>query len=179
MKKAVCAVALLLALWVGAACGPAAREWEKPAEWQKGSVFVNGVELEGEYAMIYSEPVNTDETGWFGWAGTEVPFTAILKACGFEVAWTDDFHARMTFRGKAYTLDLQKVDVTEDETGDTVLLPAPGSRRSYTVAERELYLDSTTIESFFTLIGERLMIDVDVAGLRVDVTFQTESPAEE
>ena len=171
MKKAVCFVFLLLALLGVGACGSGEQDWEKPTAWQQGSVFVNGAELEGEYAMIYSEPVSTDEMGWFSWAGTELPFTAILKACGFEVAWTDDFHARMTFRGKAYTLDLQKIDVTEDETGDTVLLPAPGSRRSYTVAERELYLDSTTIESFFTLIGERLMIDVDVDGLRVDVTF--------
>ena len=173
MKKAVCAVVLVLALLGVGACGSGEQDWEKPTAWQKGSVFVNGVELEGEYAMIYSEPVSTGEMGRFSWSGTELPFTAILKACGFEVAWTDDFHARMTFRDRRFALDLTTQKVSEENGDDDFIgnLGLGGGCTSCSVGEREIFFDSATTCGFFRELGEDVRIQVDVAGLRVDVTF--------
>ena len=58
MKKAVCIVVLLLALLGAGACGSGDQDWEKPTAWQKGSVFVNGAELEGLYDRVEAEEVS-------------------------------------------------------------------------------------------------------------------------
>ena len=194
MKKAVCFVVLLLALLGVGACGRHVNYGKvyqngKPMEAREGTIFVNGEELKGEHALIYCKEggiggclgtgfaIEAGEAGY--WAGTELPFTAIVKANGFEVTWLDETRAELTFQDRIFHLDLEKI-VVSDERGWDMLIGVPGAYQTYTVAERELFLDCRSVEGFFEEIGEDVMrYKIDTRGLRVDVTFQTESPAQE
>ena len=142
---------------------------------QKGKIFVNGTELEGESAWFISEEYESNDgcrQSVQVYETVELPFTAILKAYGFEVEWLDDIHARISMDDKIFELNLERVEVTEKESDFNYLVPAPGSRRSYTLMENELYLDYITTKSFLFLANDdRILIDTDQQALRVDVTF--------
>ena len=144
---------------------------------QEGKIFVNGTELEGESAWFISEEYESNDgcrRSTQVYETAEVPFTAILKAYGFEVEWLDDQYASLTFKDKVYKLDLEKIEVIDQETGENWLEFAPGERGSYTVAKRELYLDQVNTKCFLYLIDdmrEGIFIEGDKEALRVDVTF--------
>lgn len=145
---------------------------------QEGKIFVNGTELEGESAWFISEEYESNDgcrRSTQVYETAEVPFTAILKAYGFEVEWLDDQYASLTFKNKVYKLDLEKIEVIDQETGENMLVFAPGGEKaSYTVAKRELYLDQTNTQWFLILIDdmrEGIFIEADKQALRVDVTF--------
>ena len=191
MKKAVCIVFLLLALLGVGACGRHVNYGKvyqngKPMEAREGTIFVNGEELKGEHALIYCKEggiggclgtgfaIEAGEAGY--WAGTELPFTAIVKAYGFEVTWLDETRAELTFQDRIFfRLDLEEMDVNLD----TLFGPIAGTYKTYTIAERELFLDCSSISVFFDKIDTKMRYEIDTRGLRVDVTFQTESPAQE
>ena len=145
---------------------------------QEGKIFVNGTELEGESAWFISEEYESNDgcrRSTQVYETAEVPFTAILKAYGFEVEWLDDQYASLTFKDKVYKLDLEKIEVIDQETGENMLVFAPGGEKaSYTVAKRELYLDQVNTKCFLYLIDdirEGIFIEADKQALRVDVTF--------
>lgn len=190
MKKTVCIVVLLLALLGIGACGRHVNYGKvyqngKPMVAREGTIFVNGEELKGEHALIYCKEggiggclgtgfaIEAGEAGY--WAGTELPFTAIVKAYGFEVTWLDETRAELTFQDRIFHLDLEEMDVNLD----TLFGPIAGAYKTYTIAERELFLDCNSISVFFDKIDTKMRYEIDTRGLRVDVTFQTESPAEE
>ena len=191
MKKAVCIVFLLLALLGVGACGRYVNYGKvyqngKPMEAREGTIFVNGEELKGEHALIYCKEggiggclgtgfaIEAGEAGY--WAGTELPFTAIVKAYGFEVTWLDETRAELTFQDRIFfRLDLEEMDLNLD----TLFGPIAGTYKTYTIAERELFLDCSSISVFFDKIDTKMRYEIDTRGLRVDVTFQTESPAQE
>ena len=68
-------------------------------------------------------------------------FHCNIKAYGFESEWVDDSHAKLLFKNKIYHLYLTSVEMIEEETGADLIVPVPGSKRSYTIADRELYLN--------------------------------------
>ncbi len=136
---------------------------------QQGKIFVNGVELSQEYALIYYDADKMEN------CNTELPFTAILQCYGFEIEWMNDFHAKLTFNERSFELDLERITVIEEGAKESILLPAPGGRRTYTVAHKELYLDSSTTRSFMSLIDEDLMSRTDYENFTVSVTFDREA----
>lgn len=133
---------------------------------QKGKIFVNDIELLGEYAQIYFESNKPNEC-----RNAELPFIAILKAYGFESEWVDDSHAKLLFKNKIYHLYLTSVEMIEEETGADLIVPVPGSKRSYTIADRELYLDYINVKGFMALIGENVRINVNSNTYCVNVYF--------
>ena len=135
---------------------------------QKGKIFINNVELQEQYALIHSKPYYVN--GYWQ-AGTELPFIAILKEYGFNIEWDDDSNAKLCYKSKTYFLDLVKVEVTEKRGGNSILIPAPGSGRSYTIIDKELYLDYGTLISFMSLLDEDINIIVNYDALSVNVSF--------
>ena len=64
-----------------------------------------------------------------------------------------------------------KVEVTEEKGGKSILIPEPGSGRSYTIIDKELYLDYSTLKSFMSLIDEDINVIVNYDTLCVNVSF--------
>lgn len=139
-----------------------------PMNTQKGNIFINGVELKEQFALIHSKPYHVN--GYWR-AGTELPFIAILKEYGFNIVWDDDSNAKLYYKSKTYFLDLIKVEVAEEKGGKNFLVPEPGSGRSYTVIDKELYLDYSTLRFFMSLIDEDINIRVNYDTLCVNVSF--------
>ena len=145
----------------------------KPLEAQTGEIYMNRVKMEGEFALIYSEPLKTDPTGWFVWCGTELPFIAVLKAYGFDVGQVDDDLVKVTANDRVFTINLKEKKVMEEGGSNDFIrdLGLGGGWTSYSVRGQEIFFDYATIKGFFRQIGENLRIEVDVNALRVDVTF--------
>lgn len=129
---------------------------------QKGKIFINDI-ISGEYCLFKSYDGNN--------GNVELPFIAILKAYGFDVEWINDNHAKIVFKSKNYHLYLNSIEVIEEITGYDLIEPAPGSKRSYTIANKELYLDYINIMAFMNLIGENIKFDVNYDTLSVNVSF--------
>ena len=104
-------------------------------------------------------------------AGTELPFIAIIKEYGFDIDWDNDSIAKLFYNSKTYFLDLIKVEVAEEKGGKNFLVPEPGSGRSYTVIDKELYLDYSTLRCFMSFIDEDINVIVNYDTLCVNVSF--------
>ena len=139
-----------------------------PMNTQKGNIFINGVELKEQFALIHSKPYHVN--GYWQ-AGTELPFIAIIKEYGFNIDWDNDSIAKLFYNSKTYFFDLVKVEVTEEKGGKSILIPEPGSGRSYTIIDIELYLDYSTLRCFMSFIDEDINIIVDYDTLCVNVSF--------
>lgn len=140
----------------------------RPMISQRGKIFINNEELKGQFALIHSKPYY--ENGGCQ-VGTELPFIAILKEYGFNIEWDDDSNARLYYKSKTYFLDLIKVEVTEIKGGKNFLIPEPGNWQSYTIIDKELYLDYSTLRCFMSFIDEDINIIVDYDTLCVNVSF--------
>ena len=140
----------------------------RPMISQRGKIFINNEELKGQYALIHSKPYHVNGC-WQ--AGTELPFIAIIKEYGFNIDWDNDSIAKLFYNSKTYFFDLVKVEVTEEKGGKSILIPEPGSGRSYTIIDKELYLDYSTLKSFMSLIDEDINIIVNYDTLCVNVSF--------
>ena len=139
-----------------------------PMNTQKGNIFINGVELKEQFALIHSKPYHVN--GYWQ-AGTELPFIAIIKEYGFNIDWDNDSIAKLFYNSKTYFFDLVKVEVTEEKGCKSILIPEPGSGRSYTIIDKELYLDYSTLRCFMSFIDEDINIIVDYDTLCVNVSF--------
>lgn len=120
-------------------------------EVKNGTLYIHGSEITQENVTIhYIENLSY----------ADLPFTEVLKGLGFNIEWVDDNTADISYKDKKYVLDLTAVSFTEVGSNSN-RFGVPGSRMYYTISQKELILDSTTIQGALFLIGYDVFIDID------------------
>ena len=115
---------------------------------KRGVLKMNGVDITRENVIIHSNYA-------------ELPLVDIMKRLGMKVDWVDKSTAEITYKDKKYILNLSEVSLVEIGQNFNLLLPPPGGNRFYTVLEKELILDSNTIQSAMYLMGIKMNIDIN------------------
>lgn len=113
-----------------------------------GLLKVNEVDITQENVMLY-----------FNYA--ELPITKLMESLGAKVDWVDNSIAEITYKEKAYTLNLATVSLIEVGQNFNLLLPPPGDNRVFKVLDKELVLDSNTIKSTLYQMGTKINVDIN------------------
>ena len=115
-----------------------------------GSLFVNGKEV------TVKNPIKI----YFDYA--ELPLTTVLENLGGNVKWQNDNIATISFKGKKYKLDMEKISVIKvGRKLDNLIMPITGGYRFYETVDRELILDSNMIQQVLKQMGAEISIAID------------------
>ena len=93
-----------------------------------------------------------------------LPFVKTISALGAEVTWQNETTAEILCNGKLYTLDLDNASlIAQDDQGDLNLFAINGGgKRTAVVQEKEIMLDSPTINSaWIKMCTKRLDLQFD------------------
>ena len=134
---------------------------EPQKESQSGTLIVNN-----GTAVIENVVIHFKENANYA----DLPLTEVMKSLGMTVAWIDNDTADIAYNEKKYVLKLSEVSLVEFEQSFNLLSPTPGGKRSYTVLNKELVLDSNTMKSALYQMGEDVSIGIDSSKLIVSIT---------
>lgn len=117
--------------------------------FKSNTLFINGKGIYKENILILQ-------------GKAELPFVAILSSLGANVEWINNDSAKIKYKGEKYILDLKnKSFMREDGHSINYLNCPPGSTGYYCkVANREVFIDSSTIREIMYFMGENIEVMV-------------------
>ncbi|MDD2268865.1 MAG: hypothetical protein PHY15_04850 [Eubacteriales bacterium] len=173
MKKRIILYVTCIVILLSMGLGGALLYFEKPTI-KSGTLNVNGADITSINVTIrkekFSNPVvpfpdsfiakinDLFNEGYYYHA--DLPLTEVLESLGMSVEWVDDNTANIAYEDKKYTLDLTNVSIVEVGTTQNHISPLAGGRRVYTVLDRELILDDTTIKWFVHEVGKEIDVRI-------------------
>jgi len=104
----------------------------------------------------------------------DLPFTEVMKGLDMSVVWVASDTAEITHNDKKYILGLSEVTFVESGKSKNLIIIPPGTKATIRAIDRELILDSTTMQSVLYGIGVKVDIDIDVERHIVYVNFKTD-----
>ena len=136
----------------------------------KDYIIIDGFSLEindviaSDNITVYKAPNSTY---------AELPFVKTISALGADVTWKTETTADILCNGKLYTLDLDNASlIAQDDRGDLNLFAINGGgKRTAVVQEKEIVLDSPTINSaWIKMCTKRLDLQFDYENKSIALT---------
>lgn len=116
---------------------------------QNGILQINGMVISDAAVEIHEDSARTS-------------FVSVLEGMGYTINWMDDDTAMVICGTEIYFLDVAEPVFQKEGTDVNLILPPPGTTTFYCESvERDVILDDNTICGIFSLMGQRVFVEID------------------
>ena len=92
----------------------------------------------------------------------EIPLVETLVCCGFSAQWESDGFALLTYGDKTVSLSLSEKTLIDLDTGDNLLIMAPGSKFfCCNTVDNDIVIDTVTFENALRFLGLNATLSVN------------------
>ena len=116
---------------------------------KKGALNINGVLIASDKIEIYSNHA-------------KIPLIEALACYGFSIQWVSEETAVLTHENKTLSLSLSEKALIDLDSGDNLLIMAPGSQFFYCdVSGRDIVVDTVTFQNALRFLGFNVAMSVN------------------
>lgn len=127
----------------------------------KAEFYVINMPIATENVVIH-EVLNHEAASY-----SELPFTAVLKGMKYDIDWSDDYTAKVTKDDKKYILNLNEITFTKENDSENLIPLMLGGTNVRKISEKEIILDSATINYALKKMNENFYIGENCVEKRV------------
>ena len=92
---------------------------------------------------------------------TLLSFVPIMEELGAKFEWESDYVAKIEFRGKIFTLNIEECELIAEGNNVNLISPVPGGTRKSFADKKALTVDDVTLKQFFDIVGINALYNYD------------------
>lgn len=92
---------------------------------------------------------------------TLLSFVPIMEELGAKFEWESDYVAKIEFRGKIFTLNIEECELIAEGNNVNLISPVPGGTRKSFADKKALTVDNVTLKQFFDIAGINALYNYD------------------